>query len=220
MKDKESFKSAIIEKIMDNGKIASNIIDNSSERELVSVVKDQLEKSKEAKFAIGYFFLSGFSLVKDNFPDKYDNLPFLKLIMGNETTHSTKEELVAGYSLRESLKQRMIEDLQKIKLTEDQIKQIRTLKEFIANNIIDVKLFEISRLHAKLYLFLSSLCFAILMLVAYDVNLAFANIPSWLFLGLGFFVLFLSISAVYDIIMGLFYLNQLRYELSTKMEKE
>lgn len=66
----------------------------------------------------------------------------------------------------------------------------------------------------------SSLCFAILILVAYDVNLTFVNIPSWLFLGLGFFVLFLSISAVYDIIMSLFYLNQLRYELSTKMEKE
>src|SRR3990170_5973595 len=137
-------------------KIASNIIDNSSGREVISVVRDQLKKSKEAKFAIGYFFLSGFSLVNDNFPGKYDKLPFLKFIMGNETTHSTKEELVTGYSLRDSLRQKMLEDVQKIKLSESQIQQIRTLKEFIANNIIDVKLYDKSRLHAKLYLFLTN----------------------------------------------------------------
>lgn len=141
---------------MNDEKIASNIIDNSSERELVSVVRDQLKKSKEAKFAIGYFFLSGFSLVDDNFPGKYDKLPFLKFIMGNETSHSTKEELVAGYNLRDSLRQKMLEDVQKIKLSDSQIQQIRTLKEFIANNIIDVKLYDKSRLHAKLYLFLTN----------------------------------------------------------------
>jgi len=53
-----------------NNEIAPNIIDNSPGRELIQVIKDQLKKSKEAKFAIGYFFLSGFSLVKDDFPDK------------------------------------------------------------------------------------------------------------------------------------------------------
>lgn len=134
---------------------APNIIDNSPDRELVEVLKDRLRKSKEAKFAIGYFFLSGFSLVKDDFPDNYDNSPFLKIVMGNETTYPTKEELVAGYNLRELFKQRMIEDLQKRKLTEEHIQQLRTLKEFIANNTIDVKLYEKSRLHAKLYLFLT-----------------------------------------------------------------
>jgi len=51
-----------------NREIAPNIIDNSQGRELVRVIKDQLKKSKEAKFAIGYFFLSGFNLVKDDFP--------------------------------------------------------------------------------------------------------------------------------------------------------
>ncbi|MFN3383833.1 MAG: hypothetical protein ACK401_02935 [Archaeoglobaceae archaeon] len=50
---------------MDVDEIAPNIIDNSPGRELVNVIKDQLKKSKEAKFAIGYFFLSGFSLIKD-----------------------------------------------------------------------------------------------------------------------------------------------------------
>jgi len=66
-----------------------------------------------------------------------------------------KEELVAGYNLRELFKQRMIEDLQKQKLTKEQIKQLKDLRDFIANDIIDVKLFDKSRLHAKLYLFLT-----------------------------------------------------------------
>jgi len=140
---------------MKNNEIAPNIIDNSPGRELIRAIKDQLKKSKEAKFAIGYFFLSGFSLVKDDFPENLPNTPFLKIVMGNETTYPTKEELVAGYNLRELFKQRMIEDLQKQKLTEKQIQQLKALRDFVANNIIDVKLFDKSRLHAKLYLFLT-----------------------------------------------------------------
>ncbi|PXF50859.1 MAG: hypothetical protein C4B56_07830, partial [Candidatus Methanophagaceae archaeon] len=144
---------------MNNNGIASNIIDNSPGRELIQVIKDQLKKSNGAKFAIGYFFLSGFCLVKDDFPDNLSNInlniPFLKIVMGNETTYPTKEELVAGYKLRELFKQRMIEDLQRQKLTEVQIRRLKALRDFVANNIIDVKLFDKSRLHAKLYLFLT-----------------------------------------------------------------
>jgi len=103
-----------------NDTLVPNVIDNSPNRELISVLKDQIKKSKESKFAIGYFFLSGFSLVREDFPDSYDNLPFLKIVMGNETTYPTKEELVAGYTLRELFKQRMIEDLQKRELSEGQ----------------------------------------------------------------------------------------------------
>ncbi|MHA1866075.1 MAG: helicase-related protein [Candidatus Heimdallarchaeaceae archaeon] len=140
---------------MDNNKIAPHIIDNTPGRELIKVIKDQLKKSKEAKFAVGYFFLSGFSLVREDFPENFSSFPFLKIVMGNETTYPTKEELVAGYNLREIFKQRMIEDLQQVKLTENQIKQLEALRDFIANGIIDVKLFDKSRLHAKLYLFLT-----------------------------------------------------------------
>ena len=140
----------------ENNNGTPDIIDNSLGRELVEVLKDQLKKSKEAKFAIGYFFLSGFSLLKGDFPDNFNHTPFLKIVMGNETTYPTKEELVAGYNLRESLKQKMIEDLQKAKISEERKDQLKTLREFIANNIINVKLFDKSRLHAKLYLFLTN----------------------------------------------------------------
>ena len=101
---------------MNKNKIAPNIIDNTQGRELVSVIKDQLKKSKEAKFAIGYFFLSGCNLVKDNFPENIQIKLFLKLVMGNETTYPTKEGLVTGYNSRELLKQKMIEDLQESEL--------------------------------------------------------------------------------------------------------
>ena len=93
-----------------NDTLVPNVIDNSPNRELISVLKDQIKKSKESKFAIGYFFLSGFSLLRANFPSSYNTLPFLKIVRGNETTCLTKEELVAGYNLRELFKQRMVED--------------------------------------------------------------------------------------------------------------
>ena len=46
---------------------------------------------------MGYFFLSGFNLVDDDFPKEVRKKPFLKLVMGNETTFETKEELASGY---------------------------------------------------------------------------------------------------------------------------
>ena len=64
----------------------------------------------------------------------------------------------------------------------------------------------------------SSLCLSVLILLISDIN--FIDIPVWFLLGLGLLGLFMSLSAVYDIVMSLFDLNQLRYELSTKTERE
>jgi len=102
----------------------------------------------------GYFFLSGFSLLKDHFPEDYNKLPFLKIVMGNETTLSTKEELVEGYSLKEIIKQKMIEELQQ-DISEKQVNQLRTLSKLIAHDIIEIRLFDKAKLHAKMYLFLT-----------------------------------------------------------------
>jgi len=63
----------------------------------------------------------------------------------------------------------------------------------------------------------SSLCLSVLILLISDIN--FIDIPMWFLLGLGLFGLFISLSAVHDIVMSLFDLNQLRYELSTKIER-
>jgi len=135
----------------------SKIVDNTPGRELVNVLKDRLKNCQEAKFATGYFFLSGFNLVDDDFPKEAPIKPFLKLVMGNETTFETKEELVSGYNLREFFKQKMIEELQFKELNEWQIEQLRRLRDYVANNLIETRLFDKSRLHAKLYLFLKDL---------------------------------------------------------------
>lgn len=136
---------------------STKIIDNTPGKLLKDVIKDRLRNCIEAKFAVGYFFLSGFDLVDEDFPTDVVKRPFLKLVMGNETTLPTKEELVSGYNLRELFKQRMIEELQSKELTEQQINQLRRLRDYIAKNFIEVKLFDRSRLHAKLYLFLKDL---------------------------------------------------------------
>ncbi|GIW23669.1 MAG: ATP-dependent helicase [Candidatus Sericytochromatia bacterium] len=138
------------EKIIDNEKI-----------QLIEVIKKALKIAKEAKFAIGYFFLDGFNLIKEDFPDNIKNKPFLKIIMGNETTLPTKEELASGYKLREQLKFILTENLENSEFSnenedeDEQIKRIKDLKELIANNIIDVRLYEKSKMHAKLYVFIT-----------------------------------------------------------------
>jgi hypothetical protein len=66
----------------------------------------------------------------------------------------------------------------------------------------------------------SSLCLSVLILLISGIDVVFIYIPMWFLIGLGIFGLFVSILAVHDIIMSLFYLNQLRYELSTKREDE
>jgi len=69
----------------------------------------------------------------------------------------------------------------------------------------------------------SSLCLSIIITLVYDFDLRFINIPFQeiinlstiqILAGFGLFILLFSLSAIYDIIMSLFYLNQLRYELS------
>ena len=141
------------EKMVDHG---PTIMDNTENREVVKVIKDQLGNCKEAKFAIGYFFITGFSLVEDDFPEEFEKKPFLKIVMGDETTHQTGQEIKEGYELREQFKDKMIGDLQQTDLSDMQKKNITLLKKLIAENTIEIKLFEKSKLHAKLYLFLTN----------------------------------------------------------------
>jgi superfamily II DNA or RNA helicase len=133
----------------------TKIVDNEFKK-LIDVLKVEIKNSKEAKFAIGYFFLTGFNLVKDDFPITITKRPFLRIVMGNETTYPTKEELTIGYKLRELYKARMLEELQAIELTDDKIDRLIALRDLIAEGIIDVRLYDKERLHAKLYLFITN----------------------------------------------------------------
>jgi superfamily II DNA/RNA helicase len=129
------------------------IFDNSDGNELVQVIKDRLRVSKIGKFAIGYFYLSGFKLVEEDFPISEDFE--LRMVMGNDTNSETKTELVLGHQLRESMQQSMIENLQNSNLSAEETDNLSRLVQMLRSGIIKVKLYDSARLHAKLYLFLT-----------------------------------------------------------------
>lgn len=133
-----------------------SIMDNTENREVVRLIKDQLKNCDEAKFAIGYFFITGFSLIEDDFPAEFKKKPFLKIVMGDETTKQTGEEIKEGYELRDLFMDKMIGELEGEKITEEQIRNITLLRKLIAEEVIEIKLFDKSKLHAKLYLFLTN----------------------------------------------------------------
>ncbi len=41
------------------------ILDNSPDRKVITTIEKLIVRSKEANFAVGYFFLSGWNLIKD-----------------------------------------------------------------------------------------------------------------------------------------------------------
>ncbi|NJE13849.1 helicase-related protein [Thermococcus sp. LS2] len=122
------------------------IIDNTT-RKVADYIKEHLKKSKEAKFALGYFFLSGWDLIKESMPENPKN-EFLKIIMGDETTEGTAKEIEKGYKLK--LKTQLMEELSELK---DKGK-LNELYNLIKDNKVNIKIYNNGKLHAKLYLFL------------------------------------------------------------------
>ena len=120
------------------------IIDNMSKR-LIDYIKNYIKSSKESKFAIGYFFLSGWDLVKNDFPENSED-GHLKIIIGDETTQITRKDLVKGYNLK-------LEMLTELSELEDSSK-IKDLYELIRQGKIDIRIYTKSKLHSKLYLFI------------------------------------------------------------------
>ncbi|SEP11415.1 SNF2 family N-terminal domain-containing protein [Halorientalis persicus] len=116
------------------------LIDNRGQT-LADIFEDVLPQSEEIRIATGYFYLSGFNLVKDSL----DHLPVstadqtapFRILMGNETDQPTAEELEEGMSLREAYCQRLDEDLSK--LNGPQLEQVDKLREYIERGLIDVR---------------------------------------------------------------------------------
>ena len=69
-----------------------DIIDNRSAK-LADHINRILQGTDRAKFAVGYFFLSGFDVVKD----RLKNLKELRLLIGNTTNQTTLEQLSEGF---------------------------------------------------------------------------------------------------------------------------
>ncbi|HNZ32504.1 MAG TPA: hypothetical protein PKJ25_10440, partial [Smithellaceae bacterium] len=71
---------------------AHNIIDNRDEK-LVDHIKRILPSADAAKFAVGYFFLSGLEAVSS----ELDSVSNLRLLIGNTTNRETMEQIAEGY---------------------------------------------------------------------------------------------------------------------------
>src|SRR5947207_3289255 len=69
-----------------------DIIDNRNER-LVDHINRILSSTEAARFAVGYFFLSGLTSIAERLATVKD----LRLLIGNTTNRETLEQLAEGY---------------------------------------------------------------------------------------------------------------------------
>ncbi len=127
------------------------ILDNSPDRKVITSIEKLIAKSKEADFAVGYFFLSGWNLIKDKLPHDMKK-GFFKILIGRELDFPTYKEISTGYRLR--IKTKLLEDLSK-PLSDENMENLTELYQLIKEGFADFKIFTEGRLHSKLYLFVN-----------------------------------------------------------------
>jgi len=147
-----------------------DIIDNRNEK-LVDHINRVLPSTERAKFAVGYFFLSGFEPIQKNL----QGVTELKLLIGNTTNRQTLEQISEGYKRLELVDQALedirlskkadqrrragetAENLQEAIALMDQTDEgeslVKTLVNMIEEKRLKVKVYTKGRLHAKAYIF-------------------------------------------------------------------
>ena len=143
-----------------------DIIDNRREK-LVDHINRMLDSTEFARFAVGYFFLSGL----ESIAGRLDGVKELRLLIGNTTNRETLEQLAEGYR-RLELVQDAIEAQTYPKRTEmarmanetannirsameqmDQTDQgevlVKTLARMIEEKRLKVRVYTKGRMHAK-----------------------------------------------------------------------
>ena len=150
--------------------MANDIIDNRNEK-LVDNVNLILDSTDHARFAVGYFFLSGFTSIAK----ELQNLTGLRLLIGNTSTRETIEQIAEGYrelsaienaneditySSRAARSTRANETAENLRgclelmpQTDESEQLIRTLVDMIATRKLKVRVYTKGRLHAKAYIF-------------------------------------------------------------------
>ncbi len=146
-----------------------DIIDNRT-RKLADCIRPLLGESERAKFAVGYFFLSGFKLISA----ELEKLTELRLLIGNVSDYATLERLAethAASALIEKTRTRRFANaqeraaelekvaaamrvrLERITQTDDDERLLRTLLRLVQDKRFLVRVYTRSRLHAKAYIF-------------------------------------------------------------------
>jgi len=104
--------------------------------------------TNDLKIASGYFYVSGFELVKDDLSD----IKSIKIVMGNETDPETAQELALGH--KERFERELISDLNSISDEDkNKIKALEKLHDYIREGKIDIKIYTKEKFHAKAYIF-------------------------------------------------------------------
>lgn len=147
-----------------------DIIDNRDEK-LVEHIRSILGSTDTARFAVGYFFLSGLEALQD----KLVGVKKLRLLIGNTSSRETIEQISEGYK-RLDLVGAAEEKEQYLKKTEQKERSdataanlrqavglmdqtndgealVKTLIQLIEEKRLEVKVYTKGRLHAKAYIF-------------------------------------------------------------------
>ncbi|MFA5451315.1 MAG: helicase-related protein, partial [Dehalococcoidales bacterium] len=148
----------------------NDIIDNRKEI-LVDHINRILNTTEAARFAVGYFFLSGFTAIAD----KLKNIKELRLLIGNTTNQKTMEQLAEGHHRLEIVKDlaeaqaypKRTENKKIASTTAENIRSaiehmdqtdegetlLREMVRLIEEQRLKVKVYTKGRLHAKAYIF-------------------------------------------------------------------
>ena len=146
-----------------------DIIDNH-ERKLAASVKPLLSESERAKFAVGYFFISGFKFIAD----ELEKISELKLLVGNVSDSRTIEQLAETHSAVQLLertrkrefanqkdREAALDDasaairtrIEQLSQTDEDERIINLLVRLIEAKRFIMRVYTKSRLHAKAYIF-------------------------------------------------------------------
>ncbi len=147
-----------------------DIIDNRNEK-LVEHINLLLDSTEKARFAVGYFFLSGFQSIVE----ELQGVKELRLLIGNTTNRDTLEQLAEGhrrleqvaqfteaqvYVKRADARQMGVDTAENISQSVEFMDQtneaealIKLLVQMIAEKRLLVRVYTKGRLHAKAYIF-------------------------------------------------------------------
>jgi superfamily II DNA or RNA helicase len=147
-----------------------DIIDNRHEK-LVEHINRILGTTASARFAVGYFFLSGLEAIAK----PLSSVKEVRLLIGNTTNRETLEQIAEGYRRLDLLseaaeeqaypkrteKQRMADEtaanirnaVELMDQTDEAEELVKTLVQLIEEKRLNVKVYTKGRLHAKAYVF-------------------------------------------------------------------
>lgn len=146
-----------------------DIIDNSKIK-LSTVLKEKLSVSKRARFAVGWFFLTGLKEIKD----EIEHLEKIELLVGSKTNRQTAETMLLERKYEEAVEDAienrkylpqqeidkllaheldtLVNDISFIKPTQENIEFIKWFFQKLQQGKIEVRIYPKEALHAKLYL--------------------------------------------------------------------